>query len=279
MNQELEFIENTPIAFNERLNLPEISLHTTYHKGFSSPNDPSLDAAHIHDDYEIYLHVSGDCSFFVNNSLYPIKCGDIILTRPGDVHFLIINQPSVSEHFCLWFDPACGKELFDFIEGDFCPLVSFPAEKSDMLVSLFFKLADQDSLSSGLEKISMVLQIILALSQKSQTPVKAPQSIPNELQEILDYVDLEFSSIAHVSDICEKFNLSASTLGRWFKKHLQISPREFLKAKRLSAAKRMLDMGVSVTESCMRAGFSDCSYFISVFKQKFGITPYQYQRR
>ena len=134
-------IENTPINFDEKLTLPDISLRTTHKKKNITPGDPTLDTAHIHDDFEIYLHVSGSCSFFVNNSIYHLQRGDIILTRPGDVHFLIIDQASVNEHFCLWFAPACGKELFSFIESDFSPHVSFSPETQDTLIPLFFELA------------------------------------------------------------------------------------------------------------------------------------------
>ena len=48
-------------------------------------------------------------------------------------------------------------------------------------------------------------------------------------------------------------------------------------AERCFAAKLLLE-GKSVTEVCGSSGFPDCSRFISVFKNKFGQTPLQYQK-
>lgn len=272
-------VPNEPIYFSEKLNLPDITLYNTYDKRFSYPDDPLLDGAHIHDDYEIYVHVAGNCSFLVNNAIYPLSRGDVILTRPGDVHLMILNEPSVTEHFCLWFTPSCGKELLSFIENkDFCNHMSFPDEIGKKLISLFYEIDPNDKTISELKKISHVLQIILILSQKTAEAPRGVLSLPDEMQAIINYIDSEFCAIKGITDIAEKFNVSTATLNRRFKKYIHISPLEFLKAKRLSHAKKLLDGGATVTESCMRSGFSDCSYFISVFKQKFGETPYKYQK-
>ena len=36
---------------------------------------------HTHNECEIYINVSGDVSFMVENNIYPISSGDIIITR------------------------------------------------------------------------------------------------------------------------------------------------------------------------------------------------------
>ena len=274
-----EKITATPIYFSEKLNLPDITLYNTYEKRFSFPDDPLLDGAHIHDDYEIYVHVSGSCSFLVNNCIYPLSVGDVIITRPGDVHLMILNEPSVTEHFCLWLTPSSGKELLAFTErAEFCPHMTFPDEIGERLISLFYEIKPSEKATNELEKISSVLQIILLLSKKGLSPTHGTLLITPEIQAIIDYIDKSFFEIKGVADIAQKFNISTATLNRWFKKYVRISPQEFLKVKRLSHAKKLLDSGATVTESCMLSGFSDCSYFISVFKQKFGETPHRYKK-
>ena len=49
-------------------------------------------------------------------------------------------------------------------------------------------------------------------------------------------------------------------------------------ARRLAAAKMMLEQGASVQETCAACGFSDYSHFIALFKRKFGTTPFQYAK-
>ena len=283
MSHEINFnesIPNAPIYFSERLNLPDITLYNSYDKRASYPDDPLLDGAHIHDDYEIYVHVSGKCSFLVNNAIFPLGRGDVILTRPGDVHLMILNEPSITEHFCLWLTPSSGKELLSFANReDFCNHICFSEDIGQKLISLFYEINPSNEAVDELEKLSNILQIILILSKKSSKPTQNDLSIPDEMQAIIKYIDSSFGEIKGINDITEKFNISTATLNRWFNKYVRISPREFLTAKRLAFAKKLLDGGATVTESCMRSGFSDCSYFISVFKQKFGETPHKYQKR
>ena len=49
--------------------------------------------------------------------------------------------------------------------------------------------------------------------------------------------------------------------------------------QKLSHAVKLLMNGHTVTEACMRAGFSDCSHFTVLFKKAFGMTPLQYKRK
>jgi AraC-like DNA-binding protein len=58
-----------------------------------------------------------------------------------------------------------------------------------------------------------------------------------------------------------------------------MSPHTFLEEKKLAYAKQLLMGGASVTDACFGAGFSDNSHFISVFKRKFGETPYKYKSK
>lgn len=275
-----EPITNAPILFEENLSLPEISYYAKHSGRFSYPDDPELDGIHIHDDYEIYVHVNGNGAFLVDNNVYPLHRGDVILTKPGDVHVFIVNDASMTEYFCLWLSPACGSRLLAFTHGDgFCPHLTFSEEIGEQLLRLLHRITAEDDRPWELEKISTVLQIVLLLADRTVHTPHAPLPLPEEMKRIIEYVDREFRHISGVGDIATHFNISPATLNRRFRQYIHVSPQEFVKAKRLAFAKKLLDSGATVTESCMQSGFSDCSYFISVFKKKFGETPHSYQRR
>ena len=73
--------------------------------------------------------------------------------------------------------------------------------------------------------------------------------------------------------------VSQSTLERRFKEVLDITPWEYIKKQKLKLAVEMLQEGNSVSTTGTSVGYNDTSYFIELFKQYYGITPYQYKKR
>jgi AraC-like DNA-binding protein len=191
-----------------------------------------------------------------------------------------LNSPCETEHFCLWFSPSCGNELFEFSSRpEFSNLIRLKEADTESVLLGLDKITDSETAVTKFEKLSIILHLILSMAQKNGANDADTIGISPELKEIIAYINREFQSIEKLTDITQRFNISSATLNRWFKKNIHISPQEYLKARRLSHAKQLLDNGASVTESCMMSGFSDCSYFISVFKQKFGETPHKYKKR
>lgn len=278
MSQNITPIINERIVLEERICLPPVTFHAKHDRSFITLDDPKLDGAHIHDDYEIYLHMEGDGAFLVNNRLYPLHRGDVIFTRPGDVHVFIPQNACLFDHACLWLSSSCDLHWFSFShEDNFCPHLTFAEPMGERLIELLCRLADDGRLDAT-EKLSALLQSILIVSRNGETAMPQP-SLPEDVQRIIDYIDAEFPTIPSIEEVATRFHISSATLGRRFRHYIRLSPGEFINAKRLAYAKKLLDNGANVTESCMRSGFSSCSYFISVFKKKFGKTPYEYKRR
>ena len=103
-------------------------------------------------------------------------------------------------------------------------------------------------------------------------------SMPDEMQQLLTYMNNHFNEIQHIKDVYDLVYISPATLNRWFRKYIHLSPREFLESKKLAYAKQLLTQGFTVTEASIQSGFADSSYFISVFKKKFGVTPGIYKQ-
>ena len=262
------------------LGLGDIKYLLRYRKDYIRPDDPHLDGSHIHDCYEIYINLSGEVSFFVNNRLFPIKRGDVVFTRSGDIHFCVFDQATVHEYFCLWIGAEEGSPTAEFIEKNFKENF-FSCEKScDDISELLFKVYEGANNEVSFEETVNLLQCLLLLSEKREVDRVAPPSIlPMEIQRIVDDINENFADIRSVADIIERHYISQATLNRRFKKYMKVTPRAFLESKKLAYAKLLLSAGASVTDACFRAGFSDCSHFISVFKRKFGYTPYKYKSK
>lgn len=237
------------------------------------------DPLHIHNYLEIFINVSGDVSFLVNNTLYPVPIGDAVVSRSGDIHMGVFHKDAVHEHICIWIDTDFNDRLFSFLrQNDFCPLFSFERQQREKLRSLALALLEACvNNGSELEKISFLLQILTLFENKTGNCI-TKEAVPRNFQMVLDDIRDNFSEIHNIDNILKANFVSSATLTRWFRKYLNTSPRAYLEQVRLSEAAILLLNGYSVTEACMRVGFSDCSHFIVLFKNKFGETPLKYKK-
>ena len=248
-----------------------------HQKEVNWPDNP--EKPHIHDCYEIYVNVSGDVAFLVNNMLYPVRQGDVIVSRPGELHICVYRSPVLHERFCFWIHCPQDSPLLAFIRrDDFANILHFPRETRQELLALLYELKEADTENREPARTAGIFRFLFLLAEsKLSTP--ADPVLPQGMQQVLDYIRVNFVQIHSVADVAEGCHISTSTLNRWFRTYLQLSPHKYVEALKLSLAQKLLAEGRSVTEVCNSAGFSDCSRFIAVFKAKFGKTPLQYQKQ
>ena len=96
---------------------------------------------------------------------------------------------------------------------------------------------------------------------------------------ILSYIENSYPEPQIVSNIVKNFGISRSGLWRLFKEEMNTTPTQYLRKTRLENAKILLDEGYSVTHTATLCGFSDCSHFIKNFREKYKVTPLNYQKR
>lgn len=240
--------------------------------------------AHIHSFCEIYVNVTGEVSFMVENSIYPVSSGDIIITRPNEVHHCIYNDNVAHEHYCVWIASAgdCMRGMmsafFDRKAGE-GNLISMSEKDKKTLIEYLkaFCVENDDDIRKDAESFSAFFGI-LGLVEKYKEETGAAKKLPKQMEDILKYIERHFSDGCKVEDVAEAFFISRSALGNMFKKYMNLSPSVYIDAKRFSYAKTLLEAGKSVQDVCDACGFSDCSYFISAFKKRFSRTPYQYAK-
>lgn len=270
--------KNLP-QLNERIGaFSGMRFSVVYNHRYQSADDPDADPLHIHNCLEIFLNISSDVSFWVNQNKYPVHAGNAVVSCPGDIHMGIFHKASVQEHICIWLDADLSGPLFSFLhKADFCPLFSFDEKTKAELRALALSLAEScEKGGSELGKASALLRILTIFETKTSHAVTQAE-LPEALQAILDDIHENFAELRSVNELSAAHFVSSATLTRWFRKHLHSSPREYLESVRLSNAAMLLSGGASVTEACMRSGFSDCSHFIALFRKKFGKTPMRYK--
>lgn len=234
---------------------------------------------HIHNECEIYINVSGDVSFAVENSVYPVMPGGIIITRPLEYHHCIYHTNKLHKHFWILFSAAGNERLFDIFYKRVLGknnLLMLPADKTKELFSLGHRLTD--GYDDEAESYYHFFKLIHLLN--SATAVNASDdSGSDSIIKAINCINNNLSRNISVTEIARECNVSVNTLERRFLRELNISPSAYVKKKRLANAAKLLSEGYSVTEAAELSGFADCSNFILLFKKAYQTTPLKYKKQ
>jgi len=236
--------------------------------------------SHVHKECEIYINLTGDVSFEVENRIYPITRGSVIITRPFEYHHCLYHSDQPHEHLWITF-LADGSE--DFLK------IFFERKKGednlillngDLLEALFSILEELQSKESDyLTRRIAFLQLFSVLMQgKREAYTGINCKIRPDVEKALQYMDdhlTEDLNLPMLSKICM---VSANTLERHFKEDLGKPPFVMLRQKRLYASMQYLRNGDPVSEAAIKSGFSDYSNYIQIFRKQFGLTPLMYKK-
>lgn len=92
------------------------------------------------------------------------------------------------------------------------------------------------------------------------------------------YVDTNFEKEISLDLLAHLHLTSKYHLIRVFKKYYGITPRQYLINKRIEHAKKLLQSGKSVSDTCYAIGFESINSFSNLFKAKTGMPPSVYRR-
>ncbi len=240
---------------------------------------PGRTELHIHDECQIYVNLSGDVSFVVEDSVYPIMSGDIIITRPFEYHHCVSHSTKPHENFWISFSPEGNEDLFDMFFnrplGEENHLV-LPANEFDDFILHCHRMTNQAD--SKIEKYYNFIKLIDFL-HKAKVNATQKENNTQDVNCATVYIKNNLSKQITVEDIAKHSFVSVSTLERHFKKKFGMSPYAYLQKKRLANSTKLLAEGHSVNAASEKSGFLNCSWFIVVFKKEYGITPFQYKRQ
>lgn len=236
--------------------------------------------AHIHKACEVYINLSGDVTFAVENRVYAVSRGTAIITMPYEYHHCIYQSNAPHSHFWITFT---AQQEQDFLKRFFIREKGINnridlseaelSELCDVLESLLEHKGD------GLDRRVLILRFFQILSEGTiKQPTAQTQQMPKDVEKALAYMDAHLQEDIDIKQLAALCNVSVNTLERHFKSSLGISPFEILKRKRLFASMMYLKSGCTVTEAALKSGFADWSNYIQLFRKKFGITPGQYKK-
>lgn len=258
---------------------------TDFHVEYAVNEDVKIEKAkifppHIHDTLEFYVHLEGDASFVVEDKIYKISPGDVVISRPNELHNCILHTESIHKSASFWLDTSAFFLLSNFLDETSERLLSPKKEEKEKISALCTKLMDAGTKGEKNRIFYLLLELLDTFKQNISASANAElKTVPLVLKKILADLNENFVKIDKLEYFLKKYFISQSTLNRLFKTHLHTSPKLYLETKKLAYSRILLKEGKRVVDACKEAGFSDYSNFIRLFKKRFSVTPKEYQSR
>ncbi len=253
-----------------------------YHRGMNERvAEEGVSWPHYHSLYEIYFLEEGNCTYIIDNKLYNVQPGDIVIIPDGVIHHTKYDN---IKHSRILINCARGyipDSLQSIISSGNCfyrnPFIVDEIRKTLEKIENEYNL--KDSFSD--EIISCCIHSLLYLLLRNTESCVDIDNSNRIIEQAVAYIKENFSSDIKLSSLAKKFSLSPEHFSRLFKKETGLGFSKYLNSLRLQYAEQLLrsSEGQSITQVAESCGFEDSNYFSKKFKEVYGISPKKVQKK
>ncbi|MBB3111299.1 AraC-like DNA-binding protein/mannose-6-phosphate isomerase-like protein (cupin superfamily) [Paenibacillus phyllosphaerae] len=252
---------------------------------------------HMHDWYEIVYIYNGKGTFFIDQTFYEMRPGDLFFLPPNVIHRAFPDESNPTTTTAVFFSPK-----FIRTEGEdetLSPLHVFQQAREKNRFRMPLNKTIRDLATSALDTFHAELRdnrdghvqivryalllLLLQLSRETEHAVTKPDPnpalAPQWLRDTLAYIDQHPRNDLQLSALCKLVAVSPSHFSRTFRQSVGMTITDYVVAKRLMLAKdRLLATDDHIQQIAQECGFESLTYFHKKFKEHTGHSPLVYRR-
>lgn len=234
---------------------------------------------HYHEHFELYFMDAGSCKYFIDNKVYAVREGDLILIPEGTLHKTTYDGSNArtlincSRHYV----PVDAIEQLPSLLYLYRNPTLVPRLRS-LIDSIRQEYTHRDAFSEQVLTGWMhLLFYTLIREAKDCIDVRAEHSY---ISAAIAYIKAHYASEVTLTETAAAVSVSPEHLSRIFKKETGLGFAQYLTMLRLQRAEAMLksDPNAHVSAVAFACGFNDSNYFSQRFKQHYGISPSALQK-
>lgn len=240
---------------------------------------------HYHNYFEIFLVTCGNIKHIVNGGEQNLKTGDLVFIRPGDIHDykcenvrfinLALSHDTVDKLFSYFEESYPSHEL---VSAAMPPLVSLSESEYESLILQFENLNTVHDDSELKMKTRLLLAEIFT-KYFIRAAVKEDSAIPQWLKNTCMLMNNQKNFSVGIPQMIKLSGKSREHLSRSIKKYYGVTISEYINNLRLNyIANALKTSDIPIIDLCFECGFENLSWFYSLFKEKYGVTPKQYRK-
>lgn len=249
---------------------------------------------HWHNAAEFTIILKDGCKYRVNDTLYELKKGDVLLVWPHQVHETV----SIPESGALFiqFSSAIIENSLDLLSISRFLFASHDirlSDNSELAEYITKKILEIKKIHNSSEPLSetqcklCIYDILLKIGNYVLDKAKkevSEDSISRKgswkyIHAACNYITENSSDNITQSVVAKEIGLSTYYFSKLFKQHMNMSFPTYLANIRVrSAATFLLDENMSITECAFQAGFQSTTAFNKTFHDITGYSPREYRK-
>jgi AraC-like DNA-binding protein len=176
------------------------------------------------------------------------------------------------------FNGTAAESFYEIINSDgVCPVnLNDKSEFMEITEKIFGSIKKTDVLSNVLS--SQYITGLCSIMAASKFTEKSRAAHKYEIENAVSYIDAHFGEKITVDSLAALSRLSKFYFLNLFKKHMGMTPYEYILHRRIIQAKKLLrGTDLAVYEIAEAAGFNAGSHFTASFKKITSMTPREYR--
>lgn len=239
---------------------------------------------HAHTFYEILYFKAGDVQYYMEDNSYSLVPGDVLIIPPNTMHRpVVIDQRRSYDRMVMELSQDYCRRLMQriddcFLWKDFKPCrISVDHLGASQFIDYMNRLMELPEDTRGyLERDSICTLLLLLIDQAFSRNLTASETSPQQIHEILRYINAHYTQTLHLDEIADRFYLSKFYLLRQFKSYTNCTIHDYILTKRIQLAKALLTDGMSSGEVGDACGFASYASFYQAFHKRTGFSPSSY---
>lgn len=267
-----------------------------------SVNYEHRETFHSHLGTELLWIHQGAGTMIVNNTRYDIRPGMFCVFQPYQLHYLKLEyeEGQSFERSMATFEPTMFESYFEpwpslhsfyrFLSYGQLPFPClYEIDGQPVLDSLFRGMHERLQTLSGADRLEEISLFLVSLVRylKEAWERLAPNAKSyrtrrksHQVEHVLSWIEAHYASPFRLEDMARSLHLSPYHLSHLFKEATGISITEYMAARRIHQAVRLLTTtGKPVSWIAEAVGLTNTSYFCKLFKSHMGIAPHQYRKK
>jgi AraC-like DNA-binding protein len=231
-------------------------------------------APHFHDTLMLGLILEGQKRFVRGRTTYDVGVGGLSVVNPGDTHTGGVIGINRRLRYTAVYPSAALLDEAGFPDGaDLGPAVV----NASTLRTVFERALAPATPNEEAEEALLIALAGLAERYGTSRRVLPPTS-SRAVTKAIEYVQAELSAELRLETIAERADVGPRHLIRCFRAALGMTPQEYVRQARVSAAAARLRRGEAPARTAHGVGFADQPHMTRAFRSVMGITPAAYAR-
>ncbi|HKM04413.1 MAG TPA: AraC family ligand binding domain-containing protein, partial [Lachnospiraceae bacterium] len=211
---------------------------------------------HLHDSCEIFMALSDNINYFVEDHVYNLAKGDLILTNPLELHRPQVTNGTPYERRFIQFKPQLFSHLLD---KEYNPLKIFThrtagngnkielstsgSSHAPLLIECFDSieaLHTYDDAQNQLLLYSKLLQLLIHLYEiynDQPQPTVLLKTMDIRVQKMLTLIEKNFQTKISLDFLCNSLYMDKYYMSHLFKEATGFTIMEYIQSKRIQLAK------------------------------------------